>query len=794
MTNHELPARDARRPITPLWKARPPAWILLLATIPFMAAMYLALPTTGLERAVAYPAFGLMGMIAILFGMRRRPSPRPGSWRLIALALVLLSVGDITYSVLLAVVSEVPYPSLADVSYILGYLALIAGIVGLIRGRIPGGDRTPLIDAAILSAGVGSVAWVVLIQPTLVGAIDPIVAVVSMAYPGFDLILLALGLRVLLMATARPRYLQLLVVGITIYFVADVIYALDILNGTYLDDNPVDAMWIIGILLIGVAALHPSVGDPLSAVESNEARLSRPRFALLAMAALVAPAILLFRELQAGDDLVVGLIAEWAILFGLVLVRLATTVDDLAVSLRLRRRLQGDLAFQAHHDPLTRLANRLLFEERLAKAMATSPQTTALVFLDLDDFKTINDTLGHATGDELLRILAGRVQRGLRGTDLAARLGGDEFAILVESCDDPSMAKAVAERALTTLRAPVGLGSRQLLIHASAGVAMGQFGSTATDLMRDADVAMYQAKSHGKDQVEAFQAAMHDQVIRGYELRTDLADAIESNAFVLHFQPVINLDSGVIVGAEALVRWNHPERGLIGPREFIPQAESSGLIHPLGRWILRSACATAAGWPARPDGHRLAISVNLAATQLLQPGLLDDVAEILAETGLPADRLILEVTESALVDLDVARDALLGLRDLGVQLALDDFGTGYSALSYLAELPFDIVKIDQSFIASIGQGERVDALLEGILGLCDALELVTVAEGIEQTAQLDRLLLLGCRIGQGYLFARPVPAAEFESIVAAAQDVRRHSSGSVAFPGLVVREEIAVAP
>ena len=783
-----------KRPTLPKWLGSVPAWVLLLATIPFLATMYLLLPTSGLERTFAYPAFGLMGMIAILFGMRRRPSTRPGAWRLIALALALLSIGDITYSVLLAIVGEVPYPSLADVSYLLGYITLIAGTVGLIRGRIPGGDRTPFIDAAILSTGVGSIAWIVLIQPSLVGTVDPIVAIVSMAYPGLDLILLTLGLRVLLMATARPRYLQLLIAGITIYFVADVIYAMDILNGTYVDNNPVDAGWIIGILLIGAAALHPSVADPVLAVESNEARLSKPRFALLAVAALIAPTILLIQEIEAGNDVVIGLIAEWAILFGLVLVRLATTVDELAVSLRHRRRLQGDLAFQAHHDPLTRLANRLLFEERLTKAMTTSPQTTALIFLDLDDFKTINDTLGHATGDELLRILAGRVQRSLRGTDLAARLGGDEFAILVEDCPNPSAARVVAERALTTLRAPVGLSARQLLVHASAGVAMGRQGSSAMELMRDADVAMYQAKSHGKDQVEAYEAAMHSQVVRGYELRTELADAIEASAFVLHYQPVINLESGAIVGAEALVRWNHPERGLIGPGEFIPQAESSGLIHSLGRWILREACATAAGWPARADGQRPAISVNLAATQLLQPGLVDDVVEILADTGLSPNRLILEVTESALVDLDLARAALVRLRDLGLRLALDDFGTGYSALSYLAELPFHIVKIDQSFIAGIGQGQRVDALLEGILGLCDALELVTVAEGVEQATQLERLRALGCRMGQGYLFARPMPAAELAAMLVAAHSSPRRWPGLGAIPGLVARVEAPAAP
>jgi EAL domain-containing protein (putative c-di-GMP-specific phosphodiesterase class I) len=302
---------------------------------------------------------------------------------------------------------------------------------------------------------------------------------------------------------------------------------------------------------------------------------------------------------------------------------------------------------------------------------------------------------------------------------------------------------------------------------------------------------MYQAKSHGKDQVEAYEPAMHSEVVRSYELRTELAEAIDADAFVLHYQPALNLKSGAIVGAEALVRWNHPTRGLVGPHEFIPHAESSGLIHPLGRWILREACATAARWPIRSDGQPAAISVNLASSQLLQPGLVNDVAEILAETGLTPRKLVLEVTESALVDLDMARDALNRLHDLGVLLALDDFGTGYSSLSYLAELPFDIIKIDQSFVAAIGQGRRVDALLEGILGLCDALELVTVAEGIEEQPQLDRLRALGCNVGQGYLFARPLPAAEFATLLVSAQPFLTPATGPAGALRHVRRKAIA---
>ena len=741
--------------------ARPAGWLVLLAAIPFLAMFYLILPSEGPARTIVYPTFGLIAVAAILAGVHRRRPARRGSWRLIALALAMLSLGDITYSVLALGGAAVAYPSLADIGYLAGYASLIAGVMGLIRGRAPGGDRAPIIDAAILAAGVGSLFWIAIVQPSLSAPVEPLVASVSMAYPALDLVLLALGLRVLFTATTKPRYLQLLVAGVSVYFVADVIYALAVMNQTYTSGDPVDCGWIVGVLLIGVAALHPSVADPIANAKAGDTNLSQTRLALLSVAAFIAPGILLIRDLGARDDIETGLMIQWMLLFALILFRLATTVHELGKSLGERRHLQIDLAHQAEHDPLTQLANRLLFGNRLREAIAASPGQTALVFLDLDDFKTINDTLGHEIGDDLLKILATRLQRVLRSTDLAARLGGDEFAILIEGCESASFARSVAERALTTLRRPVSLGGRQLVVHATAGIAMGHEGLTETDLMRGADVAMYHAKSHGKDQVEVYEEAMHSRVIRGYELRTELAAAIETNQFVVHYQPAVNLASGMVVGAEALVRWNHPERGLIGPLDFIPQAESSGLIHALGRWILREACSTAAAWPDRLDGQRPAISVNLAATQLVDPTLVDDVADILAETGMAADKVILEVTESALVDLGLAREALGRLRELGVHLALDDFGTGYSALNYLAELPFDIVKIDQSFVAAIGQGRRVDALLEGILGLCDGLELTTVAEGIEHVEQLGRLTELGCQVGQGYLFARPMPSADF---------------------------------
>ena len=742
----------------------PPIWTVLLGATPVLIAAYLLLP--GGAHTIAYPAFGLVATIAIMIATKIRHPARVGAWRLVAVAFALLSLGDVSYSVL-ALGGEVGYPSLADLAYLAGYVALISGVIGLIRGRVAGGDRSAVIDATILSLGTGSLFWIAILRPSLEGSVDYLAAFVSLSYPAMDIVLLTVCLRVLLPGGSRSPYLKFLVAGLILYFVSDVTYAMLLLHGTYTDGSLVDAGWIAGVLLIGVAAMHPSVGEPVQTAPATAARLTGRRLAMLAASALTAPALLLMWEVRDGDELALGLVVVCVALFALVFMRLATTVKELAHSLRERHRLQGTLLHQANHDPLTGLASRLLFDSRLTSAMRAAPLSTGLIFLDLDDFKGINDTWGHPSGDEVLRVVARRLRRSLRRADLAARMGGDEMAILLVNTADLATARSVAERALAAIRAPINVSGRELKVHASAGLAMGRRDSSGITLMRDADVALYEAKVKGKDHVEVFVPRMLDNAVRAYALRTELSTALETGSFVLHYQPEVDLRTGDIVGAEALVRWSHPERGLVSPLEFIPEAEASGLIHPLGRWILREACASAAAWPRGPLGQRRGVSVNLSASQLLQPGLVREVARTLAETGLPARDLCLEVTESALVDVIPARAALIGLHRLGVSLALDDFGSGYSALNLLAELPFDVVKIDQSFMHGLGQGGRMDALLRGLIALCKSLDLTTLAEGIEQEAQLAQLRAMDCQMGQGYFFGRPIAGTAFQALLVA---------------------------
>ena len=438
-----------------------------------------------------------------------------------------------------------------------------------------------------------------------------------------------------------------------------------------------------------------------------------------------------------------------------------------------RKELEDELRHQAFHDSLTGLANRALFVDRLEHALSLSqraPRPVAVLFVDLDDFKTINDSLGHGEGDAILERVAERLRGALRDGDTLARMGGDEFAILVE---DPPAATApivVAERLVAALQAPFTQGGKELFVHASVGVAvLTSRHQTADELLRNADISMYMAKRKGKNRIEIFEPSMHAAAIARLALKGDLERALERDEFFVLYQPVMNLASLEIVGVEALLRWRHPERGLVPPMEFIPVAEETGLIMPLGRWVLLEACRQARAWDAATPARPLTMNVNV----LRPPGRRARVRR--RGGGGPV--------RDAGMDADAPRPRVhrgrpdrrtptprwrrcTALKALGVRLAIDDFGTGYSSLSYLRQFPIDILKIDRSFVASMSDGPDETALVHSILQLSETLHLETVAEGIEDAGQLAELRTLGADLGQGFLFARPLASAEISALLA----------------------------
>jgi len=446
--------------------------------------------------------------------------------------------------------------------------------------------------------------------------------------------------------------------------------------------------------------------------------------------------------------------------------RVTNLLDDPAVSgivlngrdVTERKRLEDELRHQAFHDSLTGLANRALFEDRLENALARisrTQDTLGVLFLDLDDFKAVNDGRGHNVGDELLKAVGVRLQETLRAGDTFARIGGDEFAVLVEGPDN-SGGVETAERILEALRPPIILSTGEASVRASIGVVNTNGLRSAQELLRDADIAMYAAKNAGKARIEIFHSGLHDDVINRLQLEVDLGRALENQEILAYYQPLVDLPTEQIVGMEALMRWMHPHRGLVMPGEFIPIAENTGLIVPLGKWLLRRACSDVTNIHEKTGRPDLQLSVNLSARQLDDPELVDDVQAALTDSGLAPHLLTLEITESVfMANPERSLAVLERLRALGAKLSIDDFGTGYSSLGYLQRLPVDELKIDRSFIVAAEDSSESRSLVRTIVDLAQEFGLRTVAEGIETNGQLHSARDAGCELAQGYLFAKP---------------------------------------
>jgi diguanylate cyclase (GGDEF)-like protein len=436
-----------------------------------------------------------------------------------------------------------------------------------------------------------------------------------------------------------------------------------------------------------------------------------------------------------------------------------------------QRRIQEQMAYMAHHDALTDLANRVRLRECLNAALsgAGKQQSVAVLCLDLDRFKEVNDTLGHPVGDALLKSVATQLRSCVRDTDTVARLGGDEFAIVQVGANQPMDATVLATRIIEIIGAPHDIDGQQVLIGTSIGIAVSPGdGATGDDLLKSADLALYRAKSEGRGAHRFFEREMDERMRARRNLERDLRQALANHEFELHYQPIIDVKRKEVMAFEALLRWNHPERGRVSPADFIPTTEETGLIIPIGEWVLRQACADAARWPAD-----IGVAVNLSSVQFKSANLVGAVSNALSEAMLRADRLELEITETVLLNDSARTLAMLHeLRALGVHISMDDFGTGYSSLSYLQSFPFDKIKIDQSFIRNINQNSQSRAIVHAVAGLGVSLGVSTTAEGVETQEQFELVRAEGLTEVQGFYFSKPIPAQEIPAFLSTLSPAR----------------------
>jgi diguanylate cyclase (GGDEF)-like protein/PAS domain S-box-containing protein len=953
------------------------------------ALAYVSLPRDGALYDRWYQLFHISAVVATMVGVAvNRPRSRL-PWYLVASSGLFAIAADSVYAVYAERYATIPFPSSADFLSLTSYVILTAALLLMIRRQAPGRDWPSLIDAGIVTVGVGLVSWTFIMEPQLSPDSTALQTSVALAFPVLDVLLVSVAARMMLGSGSRSPAFLMVVTALVFQLAGDALYGFGSLHGWYQVGDPVDLFFVLSALLFGTAALHPSMVQLTEPNPDPETRLSRKRLAVLSASTLMAPAMLAVASVRQGSTELLVIVGAATTLSALVIVRLgglvarhdrgerreralrdagealvaawtpdeiqrvavdsaleivgqeeasaafvtgapeeapgtfavevavqgathgaivvqsprrlsrhvregletlATQValalegaalaedlhvrqsaerfrslvqnssdvialvgrdlairyhtpsahrvlgygDDELVGVHLgtllgpeeepldrfmldvcaepgaalsrdlllrrkngslcqlesvflnllhdenvggvvvtardvteRRALQQQLAHQAFHDSLTGLANRALFIDRVTHALELTRRTTSLVgvlFVDLDDFKTVNDSLGHAAGDELLVAVAGRLQDCLREEDTCARLGGDEFAVLIENVGGPEAAIVVARRVLDAISEPLEVLGSRVSAQASVGIALGPNTVTTSELLRNADLAMYRAKGDGKHRYALFEPAMHSRVLERLALKAELQSAVAAQQFELHYQPIVALQSGVPVGVEALVRWKHPVRGLVMPDGFVPLAEETGLILPLGRFVLRSACQQAGRWRAlgHPD---LGVSVNISAKQLASPHLPSEVTSALRAASLEPSALTLEITESVLLDSQPVVTRLEALKSLGVRIAIDDFGTGYSSLNYLRRFPVDTLKIAKPFVDEIGARPGQRRLVEAILRLGATLGLETVAEGIEETPQRDLLRKLRCRFGQGYLFSRPLPADELDPVL-----------------------------
>jgi len=715
------------------------------------AALVIVLPAAAVRQGPMAMVIQAAMIAAVWSGLRYHRPARPQPWRLLLAAEVLGWLSQVLRYVTAPDGSTSPS---ADLVALVAYVCLAACLLALIRAREPQAQLGGLADGVLIGVAVLLMLWVTMVSPYLTDdTVTSVERILYSAFPAFDALLVFMLARLAFASDTRLPSLALLIGAMVALLTGDFGYALAAAGVAAPWAGVLAAPYLVTYGLLGAAALHPSMRALTDPAVGGVRPLPRSRLFAMLTAMLTPCAVLLWRPLVTLADrsaLVLGLVT----VTGLGYWRMARAVRDHADS-------EQRLAYLASHDALTGLPNRTLVLERLEELLSGLDQdrAVAVLFIDLDGFKLVNDTWGHPTGDALLLQVGMRLEQIQRDGELIARIGGDEFLVVLECAADGHELPAVADRLLKEVAVPYIVDPGTMWISASVGIACSSDlpDPTAQDLVRDADIAMYRAKDQGHNRWIRFSEAMRAGVVERLETERALRGALERDEIVVHYQPIIDLTEGALVGFEALVRWASPEHGLVPPGKFIPVVEATDLILPVGALVLRRAARQLVRWRRElPGGQRLWMSVNVAARQLRDPGFVDLVRDVIAENGLPQGALALEMTESALVqdDIDTLR-TLQELRALGVELSVDDFGTGYSSLRYLDTFPVSTVKIDRAFVQGLdGGGEPI---VRAIIDMAHALGLKLVAEGIETDRQHRRLRALRCDAGQGFLYARPAP-------------------------------------
>ncbi|WP_435204682.1 putative bifunctional diguanylate cyclase/phosphodiesterase [Micromonospora sp. bgisy143] len=706
-----------------------------------------ALPGAALVSDVGALLVAGWATVACAKVARRHPAPLRRFWTLLAVTMALAALGRGIWTVQRLVGDDLPHNALIGVVFSAGILTGTAALLSSPSGpRTAVGRARTLLDGVIVALALVPVGWVLVFRGVASAELADPARTLGLLYPMFDL--MQLTILVAVAGPARPlwRPMSVLAASLTIRVVADVVYVSLVARGAYAAGHLIDLCWPLSYLLIGLATGSGPPPDCDGTDETAESPLPpwwRVALPYLPVGGAIIAVLLARRPTGQTPPLV--FVTMMALLAALAVRQGLAANENLRLVARLRRLAYGD--------QLTGLPNRLLFNRMLRLALRDG-RPVAVLLLDLDGFKQVNDRFGHATGDALLTGLAARMRAAVDGDGTIARLGGDEFAVLVER-DRPVSPEHLAERLLDALRPSEG--EEGVGVHPSASIGIAEYGpqhASHSDLLRDADIAMYAAKAAGKSAYRTCTPALRESAVSRAELIADLRRAVDEEQLHLEFQPIVDLATGAVRSAEALVRWRHPRLGMLPPARFLPLAEETGLILPIDRWVIHEACRAAATWRARAP--EATVAVNIAAAHLRRPDLIATVTAATASAGLAPRALTLELTESALIEgTDAVLERLHQLRELGIQIAIDDFGTGYSSLSYLHRIPATELKIDRSFVARLGTDERAYATVEMVTRLAGAYDLAVIAEGVETERQHDAVTAIGCPRGQGYLYGRP---------------------------------------